>query len=170
MNIDDLVWIALDKEWLQDLHIACQDQEVHFVLDEIKDALLVHFARILCDGKMVVRYVIHTSERLQLLMIADNKGNIHRQFAALPAPQQIDQAMIELGDKYPCSLALARVRQAPFHAKALSDGTKCACKLWWLEGKPGLVEIDTHEEGTIFLIGGVLIGLQNISMMLEDEI
>lgn|SRR6266487_1024935 len=110
MNIDDLVWIGIDEEWLQDLHIAREDQEVDFVLDESEDALLVCFARLLCDRKIVVGHVVHAGEWLQLLVIADDEGDIHRQFAAFPAPQQIDQAMIEFRDKYRRALALARVR------------------------------------------------------------
>src|SRR3981081_4349553 len=30
VDIDDLVWIRIDKKWLQNLHITRQDQEIHF--------------------------------------------------------------------------------------------------------------------------------------------
>src|SRR6266568_2006697 len=132
MNIDDTQWIGFHKERFYDLHIASENQEIGLVFYECHDAALICLARLTMYRKMVVWDVIHTSQWFQVRMVTDDKGNVHGQFTAAPAPEEIYQAMVEFGDKYADSLGLPGVMDTPLHMKFICYRVKCILQLCFI--------------------------------------
>src|SRR5579859_2154874 len=96
MNVNDLASILFDKERLQYLHITSKHQEIYLSPQKVEHTHLIFSALFFAHGKVVVGNTVHLSKRLQVMVITDNEGNIHRQFAAFPAPEQVCKAMVEL--------------------------------------------------------------------------
>lgn len=96
MDIDDLVRIGVHQAGRQDLHIAGENQEIYFAAQELEHTHLIGQAMVFLDGKMIERNVVAQRNRLQVWMIAENTGDIHRQFTTTPTPEQVRQAMVQL--------------------------------------------------------------------------
>src|SRR5579875_3089959 len=71
MNVDDFVGMCGDKERLQNLHVACQDQEIGLFPDKIEHTPLISLAGRVLDWKVVEGNIIPVYERFQVRMIAD---------------------------------------------------------------------------------------------------
>src|SRR5205823_5151214 len=143
MNIDNALGVGCDNEWFENLHIACQNQEIYLARNTLQYPLLILRSAHSLHRKMQKRDSIHASERLQLYVIADDKGNIHRQLAALPAPEQVSKTMIEPGDEDRHPFALPRIMRTPTHAKSLRNRPKRFDQLRLLQCKVVLGETDT---------------------------
>src|SRR5579883_2167994 len=170
MNVDNLVEISPDKKRLQNLHIAGQDQKIDLAEHKFEHALLVLLALLLAHRKMIVGDAIHARQGLQIKMIAENKGDIHRQFAAFPAPEHVGETMIQFRDQDAGSFALARIRDAPLHLEALSNRLKGLGKPLPAQRKTLFREADAHKELAFLFIGGMLVGLQNIAIVRENKL
>ena len=96
MDIDDLVRIGVHKARLQYLHVPGENQEIYFAALELEHTQLIGQAMVFLDGKVMERNVVALRNRLQVWMIAENTGDIHRQFTATPTPEQVRQAMVQL--------------------------------------------------------------------------
>ena len=54
MDIDDTIRIFRDKEWFENLHVPCQNQEVDFPAYEFEYALLILMVRCTLDREIMV--------------------------------------------------------------------------------------------------------------------
>ena len=170
VDIDDLIGIDMDDKRFQNLHVTSEDEKINFVADKIEHAVLVVSTVFFAYREVEIRDPIHLSERFEVIVIADSKGDVHRQFATFPTPEQIGKTMIESGNKDSSAFALPRVVNAPLHVKRFSDGTKCLHKVWWTQREAIFGEADAHEEGTVVMVRGVLVGLYDVTMMFKDEV
>ncbi len=112
----------------------------------MQHVLLIVFAVFAPDREMVKREAIHLSDRLKLLMIADNAGDIERQLIAFPAPEQVYETVIELRYQNGRSLSHTRVMRAPIHVEAFGNGTESLLKFSFVECKAIFREADAHKK------------------------
>ena len=66
------------------------------------------------------RYAKMRYRMAQILMVADDTGNVARQLSTRMPPQQFHQCMVVLGHQQRNFLALLHQTDAPIHAIALS--------------------------------------------------
>jgi hypothetical protein len=160
----------MNNEWFQYLHVTSEDEKINFVADKVEYVVLVVSAVFFAHREVEIRDAIHLSKRFEVMVVADDEGDVHCQFATFPTPEQVGKTMIELGDKDTSAFALSRVVNAPLHVECFSDGTKCLRKVWWTQREAILGEADAHKEGAVVMVCGVLVGLDNITLMFEDEV
>ena len=96
VDVDDALRIGPHNKRFQNLHVTRQDEEIDRLANQIEHAALVLLALLFADRQMVLGDSIHLRQGLQVGMIAQDKHQVHRQFAAFPAPQQIGQAVVQL--------------------------------------------------------------------------
>src|ERR1700730_4420323 len=97
MYVDDPVWIGSDEEWLQNLHVACQYQEVNLSREKLQYARLIFCSLLPSHHEVMIRDIIHSCQRLQVRVIAHDTRDLHAQLAAFPAPQQVGKAVVQFG-------------------------------------------------------------------------
>src|SRR3989442_14607919 len=95
MDINDLVRIGFDKERLQYLHITGENEEIYPAIEEFEHTHLIVQATVFADRKVEVRNLVALRHRFQVWMVTENTGDIERQFAAIPTPEQIREAMVK---------------------------------------------------------------------------
>src|SRR5690348_15486319 len=98
VDIDNTVGVCMDDKRLENLHVTSTDEEMNFATDEVEYVLLIVFAMFFACRKVVIRDAIHLSQWFQVAVVANDKGDLHCQFAAFPAPKQICEAVVEPGD------------------------------------------------------------------------
>ena len=77
--------------------------------------------------------------------------------------------MVQLGDEDRHARAVGGEGQAPAHLEFSGDGREALREVVWLDGKTLQIPFDAAEEQGWF--GGlVLIGVEDVSIVLEDEI
>ena len=89
VNVDYLIRIGPDEERFQDLHVAGEDDEIDLCsgCEKVQYALLILSPMFASNREVVVGDGVHLSNRLKVLVIADNADNIHGHFTALPTPE-----------------------------------------------------------------------------------
>src|SRR6185369_611638 len=95
MNVDDLLRVSLHELVREDLHVACEDNEIHLMaLEHGKHLLLGRSLVVLLYGDEEKRNVVKVGDALAVLMIGNDAGNLARQFPALVPIEQIHQTVI----------------------------------------------------------------------------
>ena len=56
------------------------------------------------------------------------------------------------------------------HVERLSDGNKLAGEVRLVEPETIFGKTDPHKEGAIMQVGGVLVGLEDVTTMLKDKL
>ena len=105
---------------------------------------------------------------LVVRVIGGDEGDVGVELAAAVAPQQVDEAMLLLGDQDRHPLRPARVGEAVAHVQPLGD--------LLLEGAAeraevalGEVELHAHEELAALGIGRVLVGADDVRARVREE-
>ena len=104
----------------QDLHVARQHHQ--FCTFGLDDLVLPGFGLLFGgrrDRDMVKRHVVTRGQLVKLAVVAHDGANVQREQAALPAEQQIVQAMAFLADHEHGAHAVGRGVQVPLHLEAL---------------------------------------------------
>ena len=82
MDVDNPIGISIDELFRNDLHVACQHDEVHPMFGQhLHLALLLLLLRLLRDGKQIERDAKPLGNVLQIRMIADDKRHLDIPFA-----------------------------------------------------------------------------------------
>ena len=79
-------------------------------------------------------------------MVGDNSGRDHLEFAGAPAIEDIDQAMIRLGDQQHHPAAVGAVAHLPVHGKAVGDRGEAGLQRLQFDREIGGGEHHPHEE------------------------
>src|SRR5579864_83388 len=101
-------------------------------------------------------------------MVADDERDFARQFARVPAVEQVHQAMIVLGNEYRDTQAVARKRDLPLHVQTVRDWSEVAREILHLNLEAGEVPLDAREIKAQFR-DHVLLEMENIPAGAEDE-
>ena len=87
----------------------------------LRRILLIVLALFFACRKVVIRDAIHLSQRFQVAVIANDKGNLHWQLAAFPAPEQV--SLIH-------EHALPDIPSPTTRAPPSSGHTSCSGRAW----------------------------------------
>ena len=100
-------------------------------------------------------------------IIGDDRDRIHFEFAAAPAIEEIDQAMVEARHHQDDALELVDGAHRPRHRKAAGDRLESLAQGVDVRVRPGRVEHDPHEEVASLDIVELL-GVENVEAALEQ--
>src|SRR6202040_1396286 len=143
MNIDDLLPKLLDKAGGKHLHIAGQDDEFDIIFPKQLDLLpLGVLLVLLCYWNYAVGDVVKVGVVFRVGMIADHQGNFAGEFASALAVEQIDEAVIVLGNKNGYTRTIVRAGDAPLNRKLLGDGSEPFWKVFQIEFETGEIPFD----------------------------
>ena len=113
----------------------------------------------------------HLGVAAQVLVVAQDEGNLDVQLAPALAPQQVQKAVVVAADQDRHALGLAGVAQAPVHPEGFGHGRREGA----LEGFAGEVqaaevEFHAHEEAAARGIGAVLVAVQDVRAVVVQEL
>jgi hypothetical protein len=130
----------------EDLHVARQHDELRAGLGH--DLLNLRFLLrlgVLGDRQMVIGNVAQQRDVERFLgVVADDRDDLHRQFADAGAVEQIAEAVVELADHEHRPALFRAVAHVPFHAELFGHGREGAAQ-GRLIARAG-IEHDAHEE------------------------
>ena len=94
VDIDDTLWIRLDHAVRDDLHVACQYNEVDIIfLQQLQFRLFLFHLVFFGNGEHVKRNAEAFSHRLKVRMVADDERNIYMQLSRSIPCQNIKQTV-----------------------------------------------------------------------------
>ena len=79
-------------------------------------------------------------------IVGEDRDDLHRQFAAAPAVEEIDEAMIETRDQHGDALFFVGATHRPRHRKSFRDRGERGAHRLGVGGGSRAVEGDAHEE------------------------
>jgi hypothetical protein len=122
------------------------------------------------DGDMLETHAEALDLGAQVRVIGDHHGNIDRQLAALPAPQQFHQRVIVLRDQDRHALPVDGVGHAPVHREGPPHlFVECRPQRLSRDIETRRLEFQAQEEAPAFRIGGMLVQLSDVGTVLEQE-
>jgi len=83
--------------------------------------------------------------------------------------QQVDQAVVVLGNEDDHPRALRGLRQPPVHRERLSDGCEMLPEVGEVDVEVFRIELDPHQEKAGLFVA-VLVGVQNVAVMPVNEV
>ena len=96
---------------------------------------------------MVERNVAKIERAIGLArMVGDDRGRDHLEFTGTPAIEDIDQAMIRLGDHQHHAAAVGAVAHLPVHAEAVGDRSEAGLQCRQFDREIGGGKYHPHEE------------------------
>ena len=101
-------------------------------------------------------------------MVGDDQRDVAVELAPAPAPEQVEQAVVGLGDHQRDPLALPGRGQAPLHPEAPRDLVEALLETG--ERVAGDLELDPHEELSALRIGGVLVRGGDVRALLREQL
>ena len=151
----------------EDLHVARQHHQFRaFRLDDLQ---LPGFALRLARGShrdMVERNVVAGGKLVELAMVGDDRPDVQRQQAGLPAEQQVVQAMPLLADQDDGAHRLRRRVQLPHHPERFGEDLQLGVEV--VAGELAAGKLHTHEEqpGAVVV---VLRGFLDVAAAFEQK-
>ncbi len=102
----------------QDLHVAREHEELAVgALEELGDAALLLVLAAFAHRKVVVRHAVPFGEAAEVLVVRDDRDDVHRQRARRPAVQHAVQAVAGLRHAHDDAAPLAQVANGPGHVE-----------------------------------------------------
>ena len=129
MNVDHLAGVFGAQVWRQDLHVARQYHDFSIMLfNQTRNLGKRRLFVLGVNRYMVVRNTVPLDHAAQVIVVGYDARDFTIQFVAVPAVQQIRQAVrFATGHQYNAFL-LRRVCNAPHHRKLFGDWRKCLTK------------------------------------------
>jgi hypothetical protein len=121
------------------------------------------------DGKMMKGDPELRSDRFEVGVVADDKGNVRCEFPGPLSEQQVIQAVIVLGYENRRSRSLLAVGESPAHSEAIGDFTNGGFETGPVGAQLGEVELDALKK----LAGnrvGVLVGVEDVRTMTIEHL
>ena len=154
----------------QDLHVARENDEIGARgLDDLPGLSFLLHLGLLGDRQVVEGNVAEFDMGVGLArIIGDDRDRIHREFAAAPAIEEIDQAMVEARHHEHDALQLIDGAHRPCHREADRDRLESLAQLFDVRMRRGGVEHDPHEEVASLDIVELL-GVENVEAAVEQR-
>ncbi len=137
--------------------------------NQLQDGLFLLALGLLGDGQIMERNLAEIESSIGLArMVGDDRGRDHLEFAGAPAIEDIDQAMIRLGDQQHHPAAVGAVAHLPVHAEAVGDRGKAGLQRRKFDREIGGGKHHPHEE---FLGLDVveLLGIQDVLPVMGEK-
>ena len=119
---------------------------------------------------MVVRNAEAGAVALVVRVVRDDADDVGLELVAAPAPEQVEQAMVVARGKHRGALRLVRVGEPPAHSQRLGH---LIGKRVLESGSPLLQafqsELHPHEKGAALGVGRVLVGAEDVGVVLGEE-
>ena len=170
VDVDDAVPVPADEHGREDLHVAGEDDELHPVSGEqFELGLFLFILGVAADREVMEVHPELFGHRPQVLVIADDQGDDHLQFARLPAGEQVVEAVRLAGDEDGQARHLAGEVQLPLHVVLLGDeGVEVFADLVVRDDEPVQLPLDAHEKDLLVLVH-VLGEGGDVAVVLVDE-
>src|ERR1700674_3120791 len=170
MDVDDALRIPVHEFIGENLHVARQHHEIRIVLlQEVQNCLLCLTLVVSWNWNRKVGNSIEIRDRLIVRVVRNNQRNVASQFAAPAAIKQVHQAVVVLRDQYDHLRAVVRPSQTPLHLEVVGDRSEVPGEVRQVDVKLGRIKFHAHQEQVRFIIG-VLVSVQDVSVMAEDKI
>src|SRR5579862_7123304 len=170
VNIDDLLQVVANEIRREDLHVSSQDDEVDFAFAEELDFLFFGFGFVFFgDRNHFVLDAIEIGVAFRVGMVADDERNVAREFAVALAVEQVNQAVVILGNKNGDARPMAAFYDAPLHAEPDGDWCKCFCEIRDVDLKTIETPLDAREIKTLSA-RDVLFEMENVAVALIQEL
>src|SRR5216684_2221965 len=117
---------------------------------------------------------VEVGKRLVVGVIGNDQRNVAGEFAALVAIQEIDQAVIVLGDKNNHARAMRGLGQSPVHLELFGYrrevlGEVGEVFIRQIDVEVFGIELNAHQEEARFLIS-MFVGVEDVAVMAVDEV
>ncbi|SVJ78820.1 Uncharacterised protein [Klebsiella pneumoniae] len=154
VDVDHLVGVLAAQVRRQDLHVASQDDAVGAMFVDqpgnfIESRLLV----LRIDGNVEIRDTVPLDHAAQVVVVGDHAGNLAVQFAAVPAVQQIGQAMGLLAGHQHHALLHLGIGDPPFHGEFAGDRGESLAEAIQVERQRVGTDLVAHEEPAVIVVG-----------------
>jgi len=180
MNVDDALRIAVDEIVGKNLHVAGENHEIGLMLLDQTVDLLLGLLLVFFGGRDDrVGNFVEVGDGLGVGMIGDDERNFAGEFAALVTVEEIDEAVIVLGDQDDHARAMRGLCQAPVHLELFGDGREMFGEisevfigevfLSQINVEVFGIELDAHEEEPGLLVG-VFVGVEDVAAVAVDEV
>ncbi|MOA15880.1 hypothetical protein D3C78_1360630 [compost metagenome] len=122
MNVDRLAVELAAQLRRQHLHVAGKDHQFGAGrLDHLPHLTLLGRFVVGVEGKMVVRNLVPVGQGLEVRVVGDHRGHVHRQLADALAVEQVVEAVIGLGNHDHHFGSMMRRCQLEDHAEGFSS-------------------------------------------------
>ncbi len=170
VDVDDAVRELGDELGAQDLHVASEDDEVDPERpDELELGFFLCAARLGRDGEDVIGDAELTGHRLEVGVVADDRGDLAAELARPMPEQQVVEAMVVLRDEEGDAPDLAVVREAVGHTETLRHLRDAARQGHAIGVELPRVEPDSLEELPRVDVG-VLIGVEDVGAVPVEQL
>ncbi len=138
----------------QHLHVAGEHHEVDLKLaDQAQERGLLPGTGFLGDGEMVERDAVPFDEIAGGLVIGDDRRDLDVECPRLPAVQQIDQAMVELGDRDQHPRLAPPVPHLPIEPHVPGDAAEGGAEGGLRGGRQAQMHAHEEDRGLLVAIG-----------------
>ena len=169
MDVDDPIRKRLGHERTEDLHVAGEDHEIDLLFVQHRDlGALLRFLRRGGDREIAEGNPETLRDRLEILTIADDEGNLHGEFAALVAREEIVEAVIILRHEKRGPRHDVGEVQRPTHREALHDRSEGGGDTFAGDRETFQLPFHPHEEGT-FLEIDMLIDVNDVTLIFVEK-
>ncbi|MCY1437899.1 hypothetical protein D9M71_540790 [compost metagenome] len=147
MNVDDLVRVFAAQLGRQDLHVTGQHH--HFGVVLFDQARYLGESRLLVlriDRDVVVRNAVPLHHAAQVIMVGNHAGDFAVQFIAVPAMQQVGQAVRLAAGHQHDTLLLFGIGDTPVHRELFGDRGKGFAQRFDTKWQGVGTDFVTHEE------------------------
>lgn len=169
VNVDDAFLVIRHELRGEDLHVACEHDDVDAILSQQgSKALLMDFRPGGGRRQVVERNATGGDVVGQVLVIAGYERDIHGKLAGLPPPKQITEAVALFGDQNGHPLGLVAPEDSPAHCEPIGHCRPCLAERVRAEREVCQLHLQAHEELAMLRIG-MLIGLEDIAVVGRNE-
>ncbi len=166
MDVDDRHAETIDEVAGEDLHVPGEHDEID-VSAELLHQLALGLGLLPSRPAGERTAAPAPRHRHGVLVVGDDGGDLHRELAAAPAPEQIQEAVVVAADHQGDPLEGISRPQPPPHAEALGDRRgEDLLELSWIAAAD---EAHAHEEATTRRIGRVLIERDDVRAARVEE-
>ena len=169
MDVDATPLQLGDEAVRQHLHVARENDEIGVRgLDSLPRLRFLLHLGLLGDRQVVEGNVAEFDVGVSLTrIIGDDRHRIHREFAAAPAIEEIDQAMVEARHHEHDALQLIDGAHRPGHREPDGDRLEGLAQLFDVRLRSARVEDDPHEKVASFDVVELL-GVEDVEAALEQ--
>jgi hypothetical protein len=121
MDVDDRHPHPLQEIAAEDLHVACQHEQLGIAAQELEHLRLGPSPAARLDRHVVEGHAGRDRLLLEVVMVGDHRHDLHVELAAAPAPQQLLQAMVMARDQDREAPALTPPADLPSHVESLGE-------------------------------------------------
>jgi hypothetical protein len=153
------------------LHVAGQHDQVDLACSQqLKLPLLGSCLVFSRHRNFVVGNAVELGVALRVGMIADDGRNFAGELTVALAVQQVDQAVIVLGNENRYTRSIPAEREPPVHGEFFSDGRELRRKILHVESESFQREFCAREIKQRGVAGLVLFDMQEVSVVLKNKV